>query len=150
MDKLNFPEFQFRTKYEGKALYIWDDIRKKYVVVTPEEWVRQNLVRYFIEVKEVPASLMRVEVGLKLNKMQRRADVVVYNNNGLPLLIAECKAPSVKITQQAFDQIARYNIPLKVKYLVVTNGLVHYFCRIDEATGSYEFLNWVPGYNELS
>jgi hypothetical protein len=150
MDKLNFPEYQFRTRYEGQTLQIWDEIRKKYVALTPEEWVRQNLLKYLLNEKGIPSSLMRVEAGITLNRMPRRADVIVYENSGKPLLIAECKAPSVKISQETFDQIARYNIPLKVKYLLVTNGTDHYFCRINANDNSYEFLKEIPGYDKLT
>jgi len=148
MEQLNFPGFRFRTRYTDAGVQIWDEIRKKYVALTPEEWVRQNLVRYLLEIKNYPASLTRVEAGITLNRMPRRADVIVYSSEGQPLVIAECKAPAVKITQPVFDQIARYNIPLKVNYLVVTNGINHYCCRIEEEK-NYTFLREVPEYTEL-
>lgn len=149
MEQLNFPGFRFRTRYTDEGMQIWDEIRKKYVTLTPEEWVRQNLVKYLTEIKKYPASLIRVEAGIMLNRMPRRADLIVYNNKGTPLVIAECKAPSVKITQPVFDQIARYNIPLRVKYLVVTNGINHYCCLIEEGNNTYTFLNEIPGYSDL-
>ena len=119
------------------------------MALTPEEWVRQNFIRYLIHEKQFPASLIAIEMALKYNRMQKRGDVVVYDKSGKPLLIVECKAPNVKITQNAFDQVARYNMALKVKYLVVTNGLTHYCCSMDYPRKSYEFLDGIPMYKYL-
>jgi hypothetical protein len=149
MEQLNFPGFRFRTRFADEGKQIWDETRKKYVALTPEEWVRQNLVKYLTEIKNYPASLIRVEAGIMLNRMPRRADIIVYSNQGKPLVIGECKAPAVKITQPVFDQIARYNIPLKVKYLLVTNGINHYCCRIEEEEKTYTFLREIPEYPDL-
>ncbi len=150
MQALNLPAYQFKIKRDGQRTQIFDAIRKKYLVLTPEEWVRQHFVRYLIEEKGFPASLIAIEMGLKLNGLQKRGDIVAYQASGDPLLIVECKAPSVKISQGTFDQIARYNMVLKVNYLVVTNGLDHYCCIIDHLQGSYHFLKEVPNYEEIT
>ena len=123
MEKLNLPEYTFRTKIvEGKKL-IFDSIRKKFVALTPEEWVRQNFIQYLIKEKKYPESLMAVEKQILVNGKQRRFDLLIYLRNGQPHLIAEFKAPNVKITQEAFDQVVRYNMALRVERIVVSNGL---------------------------
>ncbi|PCJ84394.1 MAG: restriction endonuclease subunit R [Flavobacteriales bacterium] len=149
MLKLNLPTYEFKIKRTDKGTEIFDKVRKKYVALKPEEWVRQHFIHYLIGEKNYPASLLEVEKALEVNRLQKRSDIVAYNNTGQPQLIVECKAPSVKISQKAFDQIARYNIALKVKYLVVTNGLQHYCCKIDFEKKGFEFLKEVPGYESL-
>jgi hypothetical protein len=114
------------------------------VVLTPEEWVRQNILQYLIQEKKFPSSLIAVEASLKYNQLQKRADVLVYDKSGSPFLLVECKAPEVKITQDTFDQIARYNLIFKVKYLVVTNGLNHFCCIMDYTDNSYQYLEFIP------
>lgn len=147
--KLNLPFFSFRTKQVDQKSYIFDTIRKKFVKLTPEEWVRQNLVRYLIEGLAYPASLIAIEAPLSINTLKMRSDVVVYKRNGQPLLAIECKAPEVKITQKVFDQIARYNMQLKVQYLLVSNGLTHFCCMINPEDHTYRFLPEIPSYNVL-
>ncbi len=147
--KLNLPTYSFRIKQQLGKLRIYDEIRKKYLVLTPEEWVRQNFVRFLIEEKGFPAQLMALESGLTLNRNQFRADLLVYNRMAQPLLVVEFKAPSVKITQDAFDQVARYNMKFKVPYLIVSNGLDHYCCVVDFDAGTYSFLKEVPAFDEL-
>ncbi len=137
-----------RNNSKGKA-EVFDPIRKKYVVLTPEEQVRQTFVQFLVEQRAVPASLIAIEAGLKVNGMQRRADVVVYNKNAKPMVLVECKAPQVKITQGVYDQAARYNLSFKVPFLVVTNGLTHYCSRIMFDTHRFEHLNDIPFFNEL-
>ena len=149
MLKLNLPTYSFKIKSIGEKKQIFDEIRKKYVALTPEEWVRQNFIRYLIHEKQFPASLIAIEMALQYNRMKKRGDVVVYDTSGKPVVIVECKAPDVKITQNAFDQVARYNMTLKVKYLVVTNGLIHYCCSMDYEKKSYEFLNEIPLYKNI-
>jgi len=149
MQTLNLPTYNFRIRASKDKNEIFDDIRKKFVVLTPEEWVRQNFISYLINEKRFPASLIVVEMSLKLNKMQKRSDIVVHDNNGNPLLIVECKAPSVQINQDVFDQVARYNMTFKVKYLIVTNGLDHYCCMIDHDNMNYQFLQEIPSYGEI-
>ena len=131
MQKLNFPTFTFRFKNSENKVAIFDEIRKKFIILTPEEWVRQHVVQFLLQDKSYPKSYINVEKLIKINNLNKRYDVVVYQPNGEFFLLIECKAPEVKIAQQTFDQIARYNLVLKAKYLMVTNGLNHYFCQMD-------------------
>jgi len=149
MYKLSLPEYKFTLKKNEGKPFILDTIRKKYVALTPEEWVRQNLIQFLIHEQGFPQSLIAVEVGLTLNGLQKRADIICYNSQGKELLLIECKAPKVKITQATFEQIAQYNIHFKVKNLLVSNGLEHYACSIDFEKKSYAFLKDIPHYNEL-
>ena len=146
METLNLPSYNFNIKLEGQRKLIFDSIRKKYVVLTPEEWVRQHIVHYLITEKETPISLIAVEKQLTINTLIKRFDILVFNKKGLPQLIIECKAPSIKITQETFDQIARYNLKLNTNYLMVTNGLQHYFCKLDHENKQYKFLKDIPNY----
>ncbi|MEA2106607.1 MAG: type I restriction enzyme HsdR N-terminal domain-containing protein [Bacteroidota bacterium] len=144
MERLNLPTYSFNIKFIEQRKYIFDFIRKKYVLLTPEEWVRQNFLKYLVEEKKYPASLIAVEKEFKLNTLSKRSDAVVYNRLGQPFLIVECKATNVKMDQKVFDQIARYNMKLNVEYLVVTNGLEHYCCKIDVENRNYIFFKDVP------
>ena len=144
MQQLNFPTYNFKLNHAGKKTQIFDVIRKKYVVLTPEEWVRQHLVMFLVREKKYPASLIAVEISLNRGSKKQRADIVAYSNSGKPFLIAECKAPEVKITQETFFQIARYNAPLKMDYLFVTNGINHYCCKMDYQNGEHKFLEEIP------
>lgn len=144
MKALNLPPYQFKIKQQGLRTQIFDSIRKKYVVLTPEEWVRQNFLQFLIQEKNYPASLIAVEAGLKYNQLQKRMDVLVYDKQGTPHLMVECKAPEVKINQDVFDQIARYNMVFKVKYLVVTNGMHHFCCLMDYTNNAYQYLEQIP------
>lgn len=146
MLNLNFPEYSFRFKSSENKPLVFDEIRKKFVVLTPEEWVRLHVVQFLLKEKNYPKSLINVEKQLKLNNTTKRYDVVVFNNDGSIFLIAECKAPSIPITQLTFDQIARYNLALKSEYLMVTNGLEHYFCQMDFENERYVFLKDIPNY----
>jgi hypothetical protein len=149
MEKLNLPTYSFNIKLIEQRKHIFDFIRKKFVILTPEEWVRQNFLKYLVEEKKYPASLIFVEKEFKLNNLSKRSDAVVYNKTGNPILIVECKATSVKIDQKVFDQIARYNMKLNVEYLIVTNGLEHYCCKIDYKNKKYLFLKEVPEYEHI-
>jgi hypothetical protein len=146
MQKLNFPEYSFRFKSSENKTLVFDEIRKKFVVLTPEEWVRLRVVQFLLKEKNYPKSLINVEKQLKLNNTVKRYDVVVFNNDGSIFLIVECKAPSVAITQQTFDQIARYNLALQAEYLMVSNGLEHYYCQMDFENEQYIFLKDIPNY----
>lgn len=148
MIKLNLPEYDFRTKMEDEKTFIFDDIRKKFVVLTPEEWVRQNFIRYLKTEKKYPESLMAVEKQIKVNRNQRRFDLLIYLRNGQPHLIAEFKAPNIKITQETFDQVVRYNMSLKVEMVLVSNGLQHFVCEIDYIKNSYSYLPEIPEFCE--
>lgn len=146
MEALNLPTYSFNIKSEGQRKFIFDSLRKKYIALTPEEWVRQNFIRYLINEKNYPAGLIGVERSFEVNNLSKRCDILVYNLTGEPLLIVECKSFRVKIKQDTFDQIARYNIKYKVKYLVVTNGIDHYCCRMDYINNNYEFLEYIPDF----
>lgn len=146
MQKLNFPQYSFRFKSSENKTLVFDEIRKKFVVLEPEEWVRLHAVQFLIKEKKYPKSLINVEKQLKLNNTVKRYDVVVFNNDGSIFLIVECKAPSIPITQNTFDQIARYNMALQAEFLMVTNGLEHYFCEVDFKNKQYNFLRDIPPY----
>lgn len=128
---------------------IFDPIRRKYVKFTPEEWVRQNFVQYLIQEGKYPAGLIGIEIMFSLNKLKRRVDILIHNRAGKPVMIVECKAPDIIIDDKVFDQIVCYNMGLKVPYIVVTNGMDHYACRIDHENNKYEFLLVIPLYEEL-
>lgn len=145
MQKLNFPDYSFRFKNRDK-LRIFDPIRKKFLVLQPEEWVRQHVIQFLLQEKNCPLSLINAEKELKINGLSKRYDIVVYNPDGSIYLIVECKAPEVRISQGTFDQIARYNLELKAEYLMVTNGLRHYFCKMDYTHEKYRFIEDIPGY----
>lgn len=146
---LNLPPYPFKLTDENGQLSIFDTLRKKNLILTPEEWVRQHFVQYLIKDKHYPKSLIKLEGGLKLHGMAKRSDIVVFNSSGEKILLVECKAPSVGISQGTFDQAARYNMVHKVKLLVVSNGLQHYYCRIDFEKQSYQFIEELPSYKEL-
>jgi hypothetical protein len=146
MQNLNFPSYSFRLKNSENKVSIFDDIRKKFIVLTPEEWVRQHVIQYLIQEKKYPKSYLSVEKLIKVNNINKRYDIVVYHPNGELFLLIECKAPEVRINQDTFDQIARYNLKLNAKYLMVTNGLNHYFCLIDFEKEAYVFLSELPDF----
>ena len=148
MQQLNLPTYKFRIKSSENKLFIFDILRKKYVNLTPEEWVRQHFVHFLIKEKKYPISLIAVEKKLTINKLTKRTDILVFNNKGLPNIIVECKAPSVKITQETFDQIARYNLKLEANYLITTNGLEHFYCKMDTKNEQYIFLKNLPAYSD--
>ena len=130
-------------------MLIFDCIRKKYVALTPEEWVRQHLIHYVISQKSYPATLISVETPLKYARMDKRSDVLVHNRNGLPLMLAECKAPEVAVTQKVFEQIAVYNLAIQAPCLMVTNGLQHFCMAAATENSPARFLNEIPVYEEL-
>ncbi len=155
MVKLNLPDYTFRIQKSDKGMQIFDLIRKKFVALTPEEWVRQNFIRYLIEEKKYPSSLIAVETGLTYNKLKKRCDITVHNRKGEAWMLIECKAPEVKISQETFNQVATYNMAGKntTLYLAVTNGLNHYCCILettenpDGTTNSnYRFLRDFPAF----
>ena len=146
MQQLNFPTYSFRFKNNENKVAIFDEIRKKFMILTPEEWVRQNVVRFLLEEKKYSKSYINIEKLIKINDLNKRYDIVVFQPNGEIFLLIECKAPEVQITQQTFDQIARYNLVLKAKFLMVTNGLNHYFCQMDFENEKYNFLKELPDY----
>ena len=149
MQQLNFPNYNFRFKNNENKVSIFDEIRKKFIILTPEEWVRQHVVQFLMVEKKYPKSLINVEKVLKINDLRKRYDVVVFNPDGTIHILVECKAPEIKIAQTTFDQIARYNLTLKATYLMVSNGLKHYFCQMDFENEKYHFLQDIPVYNTI-
>src|ERR1700710_2554687 len=149
LQPLQLPPYPFKITEHNGQLTLFDDIRKKHIVLTPEEWVRQHFVQYLINQKGYPKTLIKLEGGLKLHGMARRTDIVVFNPLAQRILMIECKPPSVKIDQKVFDQVARYNMVHKVKLLAVSNGLKHYYCRIDFERKRYDFMEELPPYKEL-
>jgi hypothetical protein len=148
--KLNIPEYplKIRTGFESKK-EVFDQFRKKYVSLTPEEWVRQHFLHYLVNEKGYPASLIAVEKGLKIHNLQKRFDAVVYNNTLKPIVLIEFKSPEVKLSQKVFDQVAIYNHKMMVKFLIVSNGLAHYCCEMNYQMKNYSFLEEIPGYQTL-
>ena len=140
MQQLNFPTYTFRFKNSENKVSIFDEVRKKFIILTPEEWVRQNVVQYLLQEKKYPKSYINVEKLIKVNGLSKRYDIIVYQPNGKIFLLIECKAPEIKIVQETFNQIARYNLTLKANYLMVTNGVNHYFCEMDFENEKYNFL----------
>lgn len=147
---MNLPSFEYElSQGEDGATRIYDRLRKKFVALTPEEWVRQHFVNYLISERGYPGGLMANEVSLKLNSTARRCDTLIYSRTGKPVAVVEYKAPSIAVTQAVFDQIARYNSVIGAAYLMVSNGLSHYCCRYDDKSEGYVFLRDIPRYEEL-
>ncbi|MFM7021699.1 MAG: type I restriction enzyme HsdR N-terminal domain-containing protein [Flavobacteriales bacterium] len=145
MIRLNLPEYQFKVQRgDGDKLYIFDEIRKKNVLLTPEEWVRQNFIRHMHVEHKVPLSLMILEKEVVLNGQKKRIDILVYDKEGKPSILVECKATHIKISQDTFDQAARYNMVINVPYLVITNGLEHFYSYIDHQEKTFAFLKEFP------
>ena len=150
--KLNFPGYNFKIIIhgnDGQSSKVFDMVRRKYVSLTPEEWVRQHLLQFLVLDKGVPKSLIGIEKKILVNNITKRTDLIVYSRNEKPLLIAECKAPSVKISQDTFDQAARYNLSLDANYFVLTNGLETFCCTIDHERKAYQFLEEIPEFEFL-
>lgn len=146
MQRLNLPTYNFKIKNSQNKTLIFDKLRKKYVVLTPEEWVRQHFIHFLIEEKKYPVTLIAIEKQLIINNLKKRTDILIFNRKGNPEIIIECKAPSIKISQDTFDQIARYNLKLKARFLIVTNGLSHFYCKMDFKNKTYHFLKEIPNY----
>lgn len=147
MQQLNFRKYPLRLKNSENRWWIFDIIRKKFMVLQPEEWVRQHWLHYLIEDKGYPASLINVEKELRVNGLKRRYDIVVFNSDGSIAVLVECKAPEITIDQKTFDQIARYNRSLGATYLIVSNGLQHYHCQMDQQAEKYVFLRDIPDFS---
>jgi hypothetical protein len=150
LKQLNLPDYTFRVTGNEGSQMILDTIRRKYVRLTPEEWVRQNFVKYLVNEGKYPPGLIGIEVMFVLNKLKRRVDILVHNRQGKPIMIVECKEPEVRIDDKVFDQIVTYNLGLKVPYIIVTNGMVHYACKLRPDSMSYEYLNVIPLYEEIN
>ncbi len=149
MQQLNLPAAQFKIKTVENKQQVFDEVRKKYVVLTPEEWVRQHFVHYLVRHLNYSPGLIAVEMLVKVNGLSQRADIVLFNKKGQPVMIVECKAPEVNVSRRVFNQAARYNTKLKVDYLVVTNGLQHYCARLIDDEGNYELLKAIPKADEV-
>jgi Type I restriction enzyme R protein N terminus (HSDR_N) len=149
LKQLNLPEYSFKIRgNEGREM-ILDPLRRKFVALTPEEWVRQNFIQYLIDKGGYPAGLLGIEVLFRMNNLKKRVDILVHNRSGKPVMIVECKSTDVQLDEKVFDQIATYNLKFKVPYLVVTNGLRHYACRFDNGGVTWEYLLVIPLYEEL-
>jgi len=147
--RLNLPEYPFKITEKESRYFIFDEIRKKHLVLTPEEWVRQHFIQYLIGQKKFPKTLIQIEGGLQLNQLQKRTDIVIFDHSGSRIMVIECKAPSIKINQAVFDQAARYNSIHKTKWLLVTNGLQHCYAQIDHLNNSFIFVKDLPDFLEL-
>jgi len=146
VQQLNFSKYKFRFKNSENKHYIFDPIRKKFIILQPEEWVRQNVVQFLIHEKQYPISLINVEKKIEINGLTKRYDIIIFHPDGSVNLVVECKSPSISINQKVFDQIARYNLILKSDYLMVTNGLHHIYCKMDYKLEKYLFLEEIPSY----
>lgn len=146
---LNLPNYPFKITKKDNIYFIFDEIRKKHLVLTPEEWVRQHFIKHLIQDKNFPATLLQVEGGLSLNQTRKRSDILVYNNLGEKIMLIECKAPNIKLNQATFDQAARYNSVYKAPWLVTTNGLNHYYAKIDHTNKKFLFVAELPNFKDL-
>jgi len=148
MMKLNLPDYPIKTKKEKDLVWIFDQCRRKFVVLTPEEWVRQHFLNYLIYDLNYPKALIKVESGLKVNKMDKRTDIMVYNRQAKPFLLVECKSAEVALSGKVFDQLSVYNKAIRAQYLVITNGIKHYCCGIDYSSNSYHFQDQIPAFED--
>ena len=144
MLNLSFPNYEFRLKEINQKRFIFDEIRKKYIELTPEEWVRQNCIKFLINEKKFKKNLISIEKKIQLNNTTKRFDILVHDAYGGCILLVECKAPNIKINQESFDQILRYNQVINAKFLMVTNGIIHYYCKVNNEKKNIEFLNEIP------
>jgi hypothetical protein len=149
MQRLNFPEYQFKIKEEKGKAKIFDEARKKYVSLSPEEWVRQHVIQYLNKEKEIPLGLISVEAGLEVYKTFKRYDITVYNRKASPVLIVECKAPHIRLDREVVEQALRYNLSLKVDYIMLTNGMSHLFLKLDKSDSTWKQLREIPDYSML-
>lgn len=149
LPELNLPPFAYRFKEEGERKFIWDDFRKKYVVLTPEEWVRQHMAHYLVNEKHFSTQLIKTETGIGAAGLAQRADIIACNRQGKGLVLIECKAHSVKINAEVFDQAAGYCLHLQIPFFVLTNGKELYACRINQAEKKYDFLEEIPDFKEF-
>jgi hypothetical protein len=149
LKELNLPQYSFKITRDDKSEMIFDPLRKKYVKLTPEEWVRQNFIQYLVQQGKYAPGLIGVEVMFHINSLKRRVDILIHDRTGKPVMIVECKSPDVPVNDKVFDQIVCYNMELRVPYIIVTNGLVHYICKVDHEKKTYEFLNVIPLYEDI-
>lgn len=149
MIQLNFPPADLRIRQQNDRMEVFDPLRRKFVQLTDEEWVRQNLINYLATDRKIPMTMMASERGLLVNNMPKRFDLLIFSPNGNPIMIVECKAPHIRVNEEVFYQAARYNITLQVEYLLITNGLEHHCIHVNYKTGETQFLKEVPLFNDL-
>ncbi len=149
MIELNLPPYAYKLKRSNGSVQIWDAVRRKYVTLTPEEWVRQHFIAYLAGSKGYPIGRIGNEISLSLNDRSRRCDTLIYDAEGQPLVLIEYKAPHIAVSQKVFEQAVRYNICFRVPYIMLSNGVSHYCCHVDYVSGKYRFLTEIPPYNEL-
>ncbi len=147
---LNLPDHGVKLRHDADGDRVWDPLRRKWLALTPEEWVRQHVLNHLVHDLGCPASLISLEHTIALNGLSKRADIVVHDRAAKPLLLVECKAPNMKVDQAVFEQAARYNLVFRVRFLMVTNGLTHYCCSVDHLTGAVDFLPKVPDFAVMS
>ncbi len=150
MDPLNLPTYFFRIKQDQEKKYIFDEIRRRFVLLTPEEWVRQHVIRYLETARQFPHALISIEKGFSRLRVKLRYDLLVFDRKGKPLMIVECKAPGVEIDQRSFDQASRYNQHHKAPFMLITNGRKHFCCRIHPESREYQFLQEIPLFSEMT
>lgn len=149
MDRLNLPSFNFIIKEENDIFYIFDEIRKKYIILTPEEWVRQNFLKFLITYKNYPSGLISIEKNINVNGLNKRYDTLVYNRYGKPKMVIEFKSPKVNLNQKMLEQVLTYNYDLRVEYIVLTNGLKHFCLNYNLSTGTISYLSEIPEFSEI-
>lgn len=149
MVALNLPPYPGKLRRNEEHIEVFDPIRKKWIILTPEEWVRQHFINYLLEEKKVPKSLIKVEGGLKFNQLQKRSDILVYDRHGKPVLLIECKSPNVVLSSKTFEQAAVYNTSYRVLYMGISNGIDHYYCRMDYENNSFSYLKDLPEFDAM-
>jgi len=149
LKELNLPQYSFKISGKEGDEMILDPVRRRFVRLTPEEWVRQNFIQYLINEGKYPPGLLGIEVNFRINKLRRRVDILVHRRNGEPVMIIECKRPEIKLDEPVFDQIATYNFQYRLPYMIVTNGIVHFACKFDFQTMKHEYLMAIPLYEDL-
>jgi type I site-specific restriction-modification system R (restriction) subunit len=149
LQQLNLPAIELKSRTVNERTEVFDPIRKVYVSLTPEEWVRQHFIHYLLTDRQVPAGLIAVEKQIKVNRLSKRCDIVVYNPNGQPLMVVECKAPKIRINQETYNQAIRYNLSLNIRYVVLTNGLNHFCFELDYDQQSHVQMDHIPSFREI-
>jgi hypothetical protein len=150
MQVLNLPAFNIKTRSITDKTEVFDQVRKDYVLLTPEEWVRQHFINYLITDRLVPPGLIAVEKQIRVNRLSKRCDIVIYLHDGKPALVVECKAPHIKINRETYDQAVRYNLTLNIRYMVLTNGMNHFCFKLNYQTQESTLLNHIPAFQEMT
>lgn len=150
MERLNLPTYSFSVKSIGQKKFIFDRFRRKYVSLTPEEWVRQHFIQYLVDEKKFPAGLISVERGFDLYRTKKRTDILIFNHSGMPWVLVECKAPSVQANTLWFDQAFAYNLSIKAAYIILTNGMSHFCMKVRPDFSGVDFMNEIPPFDQLT